>query len=216
LKWWQTITLKQSNQLTKGDKMCRIYGYFGNNHIPAETLNEIAATQVNGGPDGQYLKTGQEWALGNNRLAIQGLDGGCQPFCLNGMHAVYNGEIYNHIELKKWLQTKGYSFPDHCDGSVILPLYELYGESFVKHLNSMFAIAIVDERMQKKFILASDQCSIKTVYYYWDKNKDTLYFSSELQSLLLFPIPSQLRLEAVDEYLAGRSIWHDRTFFKDI
>src|SRR3990167_2646298 len=108
--------------------MCRIAGYFGYKDIPIEILRRSALKQVNGGPDGQYLKVGKGFGLSNNRLAIQGLDGGIQPFTLNGLHAVYNGEIYNHESLKNLLRSHGYSFQDHCDGSVILPLYELYGE----------------------------------------------------------------------------------------
>src|SRR5689334_3998903 len=125
--------------------MCRIYGYFGNNQVPIEILNQIGSDQITGGPDEQSLKLGQEWGLGSNRLAIQGLEGGSQPFYSNKIYAVYNGEIYNHDELKKFLLTKGYTFQDNCDGSVIIPLYELYGEDFVKYLNGMFAIAIIDE-----------------------------------------------------------------------
>jgi asparagine synthase (glutamine-hydrolysing) len=196
--------------------MCRIYGYSGNRQIPIETLNKVAIMQINGGPDGQYVREGENWALGNNRLAIQGLDGGVQPFYLNKIHAVYNGEIYNHKELRKLLETKGYKFQDNCDGAVIIPLYELYGDDFVKYLDGMFAIALVDERQYKKLILVNDPCSVKSVYYYWDKYTDTLYFASELRSLLVFPIEKEIRLEAIDEYLIGRSIWHNKTFFKEV
>ena len=196
--------------------MCRIYGYLGNKLISDEILYKAAIYQINGGPDAQYIKKANGWALGNNRLAIQGLDGGVQPFYLNKINAVYNGEIYNHKELKSFLITKGYTFHDNCDGAVIVPLYELYGEDFVKYLDGMFVITIIDERTTTKLIMVSDLSSIKSLYYYWDKVNDILYFSSELISLFAFNIPKKLRLEAVDEYLTGRAIWNNKTFFDDI
>ncbi|MBP6952638.1 MAG: asparagine synthase (glutamine-hydrolyzing) [Alphaproteobacteria bacterium] len=196
--------------------MCRVYGFFGNARISSEMLSNASKIQFNGGPDSQNVKAGKNWALGNNRLAIQGLDGGLQPFKSNKIHAVYNGEIYNYKELKDFLVTKGYAFHDNCDGSVIIPLYEIYGENFAMYLDGMFAIAIVDERSKTKLVLASDPCAVKSLYYYWDQVSDTLYFSSELLPLFEFPVNKHIRLEAIDEYLIGRSIWHNKTFFKDI
>lgn len=196
--------------------MCRIYGFLGKETISKEVLDRVAQQQIDGGPDAQYLKYENDWAIGNNRLAIQGLQGGKQPFSLGNIHLVYNGEIYNHEELKAILKTHGYSFSDSCDGHVILPLYELYGLDFVKYLDGMFAIAIIDNRIETKLIIASDPASIKSLYYYWDDNTDNFYFSSELAGLFEFPINKDIRLEAIDEYLIGRSIWSNNTFFKNI
>lgn len=196
--------------------MCRIYGFFGNEKISIKTLSRASSIQFSGGPDSQNILTGEDWALGNNRLAIQGLDGGAQPFRSKKIQAVYNGEIYNHKQLKNLLIGKGYSFQDNCDGSVIIPLYEIYGDDFVTHLDGMFSIAILDERSKTKLLLASDPSAIKSLYYYWDRSSDTLYFSSELLPLFEFPIKKQFRTEAIDEYLVGRSVWHNKTFFKDV
>lgn len=196
--------------------MCRIYGYFGNKKLATDTLHKVAQRQFNGGPDAQHFQAGTNWAIGNNRLAIQDIGGGAQPYYSNNIHAVYNGEIYNHIELRHFLEKQGYTFKDNCDGSVIIPLYEIYGENFVKYLNGMFAIAIIDKRSETKLVLTCDPCSVKSAYYYFDEKFDTLFFSSELGSLLEFPVPKQLRLAAVNEYLIGRSIWHGNTFFDNI
>ena len=196
--------------------MCRIYGYFGKQKVQREVLENISNMLLNGGPSGQYLHEGYQWALGNNRLAIQGLEGGTQPFYSNKIYAVYNGEIYNHLELKSFLRQKNYIITDDCDGSVIIPLYELYGNDFVKYLDGMFVIAIIDERSEKKIILVNDHCSMKSVYFHLDKTSDTLYFASEILPLLQFPITKTIRPEAIDEYLVGRSIWHNKTFFKEI
>lgn len=196
--------------------MCRILGYFGKKEFSIDQLKKIAEKQKNGGPDGQYVKLGKNFGLSNNRLAIQGLDGGVQPFTLNKLALVYNGEIYNHNELRNFLKSKGYFFEDNCDGNVILPLYELYGEKFLAHLNGMFALALIDERNETKLILAADPAAVKSLYYHYDHSLNTLYFASELDALLEFPIQRKVRKEAIHEYLIGRSIWHNKTFYHDI
>ncbi|MES2204030.1 MAG: asparagine synthase (glutamine-hydrolyzing) [Pseudomonadota bacterium] len=196
--------------------MCRILGYFGNQNLSKDVIERATQNQIFGGPDQQSYIFGDGWGLGNNRLAIQGLDGGKQPFSLRKTYAVYNGEIYNHKELKKHLATKGYSISDDCDGSVILPMYELYGDTFVEHLDGMFIIAIVDESKEQKLLLCSDNCSMKSVYYYLDEKTDTLFFASELSALFEFPILKNIRQNAINEYLIGRSIWHNNTFFEKI
>lgn len=196
--------------------MCRILGYFGNQNIDQNIIERATQNQINGGPDQQSYKFGNGWALGNNRLAIQGLDGGDQPFALRKKYAVYNGEIYNHRQLKDQLKRQGYTIDDECDGSVILPLYELYGDNFVEHLDGMFIIAIIDETEEPKILLCSDNCSMKSVYYYLDETTNTLFFASELAALFEFPIPKTIRQNAINEYLIGRSIWHNNTFFEKI
>lgn len=195
--------------------MCRIYGLLGQHKITQEQLAAVAHLQIKGGPDYQSHIINNHWIIGNNRLAIQDLQGWFQPFKLKNTYAVYNGEIYNHAELRNFLKTKGYHFTDHCEGSVILPLYELYGNNFAKYLDGMFVIAIIDDD-NKKCIITNDPCAIKSIYFHWDQKEDVFYFSSELQSLLAFNITRDLRVEAVDEYLIGRTIWHDHTFFSNI
>src|SRR3990167_2387912 len=92
--------------------MCRIFGYLSKKTISKNILHKVSLRQINGGPDEQGLIEQKEWALGNNRLAIQGISGGHQPFHLNGIYCVFNGEIYNHHQLRKTLLTKGYDFND--------------------------------------------------------------------------------------------------------
>ncbi len=196
--------------------MGRIYGYLGNKPVLDENMYKAAILPINNGLNNKYIKKVNDWALGINQLVIQGINNNIQPFYLNKINAVYDGEIYNYKELKTFLITRNYSFHDNCDGSVIIPLYELYGEDFVKYLDGIFAVAIIDERTVTKLTMASDLSAVKSLYYYWDKVSDTFYFSSELMSLFAFHIPKKLRLEAVDEYLIGGTIWHNRTFFDDI
>lgn len=195
--------------------MCRILGYLGCQKIGEDKIKNAIQKQILGGPDSQSFIQKSQWALANNRLAIQGLLGGQQPFKLKKTTAVYNGEIYNHKELKKELIQKSYTVDD-CDGSVILPLYDLYGESFFQYLDGMFAIAIIDETSETKLMLAVDHSGIKSLFYTFDHQNDMIYFASEICALSEFPIKKNIREEAFNEYLIGRSMWHDKTFFEDI
>ena len=196
--------------------MCRILGYFNHAGLTPQKIEQAIQQQIHGGPDRQSYQSGKNWMLGNNRLAIQGVMGGEQPFSLGKMHAVYNGEIYNHRALKRDLALRGYTVTDDCDGSVILPLYEIYGEAFVEHLDGMFTIAIVDERETPQFILCNDGAAMKSVYYYADESTGALFFASELAALFELSVPKKLRPTAVDEYLVGRSVWHNNTVFEGI
>jgi asparagine synthase (glutamine-hydrolysing) len=199
-------------------KLCRIFGYLGNEVITSEILTNVSLSQIKGGPDQQSIKRGEDWAIGNNRLAIVDLQGGQQPYVL-GEHiqVVFNGEIYNHNELRNRLQEKGYLFQDTCDGSILPALYKEYGESFVKHLDGMFAVAIIDTRKETKLILATDSSGMKSLYYYWNSSSKSLYFSSEIPSLLEFEkIPKTLWMPGVDAYLTTKIIFGEETMFKNI
>ena len=195
--------------------MCRILGFVGAKEISIETMQRAAARQNKGGPDAQTFKMGEGFGLSNNRLAVQGIDGGVQPFHLDGLYAVYNGEIYNHRQLRQQLRQLGYHFSDECDGNVILPLYQHYGEAFVRYLDGMFTIALMD-RVCQKMIIVNDPCAVKSVYFHYDTTADQLYFSSEIDALFEFPIQKTLRARAVHEYIVGRALWHDKTFFEEV
>lgn len=198
--------------------MCRIFGSIGRREISPSILKKVAQRQLHGGPDYQNFTVNPGWSLGINRLAIQGLDGGLQPFSLrNQIYAVFNGEIYNHRELKKLLNERGYAIEDNCDGAIILPMYLEYGEDFVRFLDGMFAIAIYDASRDPKLILATDPAGIKSLFYYWDAENKTLLFSSEISALLSFEqINQDLRPEGFEEYLFGRTVWGQNTVYKHI
>lgn len=199
--------------------MCRIYGYLGKRTFDKKSLGKVAARQLNGGPDEQDMVIKNEWALGNNRLAIQGIDGGRQPFHLDGIYCVFNGEIYNHNQLRYDLQQKGFLFNDTCDGSIIPALYQIYGRDFVKKLDGMFAIAIVDtvNFEENQLFLLSDPSGIKSVYYTFDEQKTTIAFASEIMALTEFKLSSnEIRTEAINEYLSGRTVWGSNTIFSKI
>lgn len=197
--------------------MCRIFGQFGNRQINERLLQESALSMIHGGPDQQNYVIGRGWAIGNDRLSIQGINGGIQPFIeIKDISVVFNGEIYNHHQLRKFLVSRGYTFQDNCDGNVIAPLFELYGEDFVKHLDGMFAIAIIDERKCADLHIYTDPAGIKSVYYS-ESDDQTIIFASEIDGLrALANEPLVVNSNAVLDYLSLRAICGEATIFNGI
>lgn len=201
--------------------MCRIHGSFGGGPVDPGVLRAVADAQRHGGPDAQTLRTGtvagQFWALGNDRLAVQGVDHGEQPYVLGETTCVFNGEIYNHRELRAELAAHGYAFEGDCDGDVLLPLYERHGDAFVDRLEGMFAVAIVDRRGAPRVKLFTDHAGMKSLYYYVSRDGRGLRFASELRALSRFPdFPGALDPLAVDRYLGGRAVWGPGTVYRDV
>ena len=125
-------------------------------------------------------------ALGHRRLSIIDLAGGHQPLANEdeSIWIVFNGEIYNHRELRHRLEGAGHRFRTHSDTEAIVHLYEDTGLSFVDHLNGMFALAIWDAH-ERRLVLARDRLGEKPFYYRHDPGR--LLFASELKSLLEVP-----------------------------
>ncbi|MGY2060812.1 hypothetical protein ACW9HQ_38600, partial [Nocardia gipuzkoensis] len=148
--------------------MCRVYGYF-NADISFGELRTVAALQRHGGPDDRGYVRADNWGIGNNRLAITDLDNGRQPFELDGrIQVVFNGEIYNHNELRRQLTDLGYRFGDRCDGGILPALYAEYGDDFTDRLDGMYVIAVLDRRTEPRLLIATDHLGMKPLYYHWD------------------------------------------------
>ncbi|MFC5656105.1 asparagine synthase (glutamine-hydrolyzing) [Streptomyces nogalater] len=196
--------------------MCRIFGHF-DSQATVHELRTVAALQRHGGPDAQYITTGETWGLGNNRLAIMDLDGGDQPYVLDGIVVVFNGEIYNHHELRRMLTARGHRFPDLCDGSILPALYAEYGTAFTEHLDGMYAVAVVDLRGEPKLVLATDDMGMKPLYYHWNAAERHLYFASELPALLSFrAVQARAWEPGLDAYLATKTPFSEQTMFDGI
>lgn len=197
--------------------MCRIYGYLGGGPVPPSRLEAVAGAQLSGGPDAQTVHLQSDWALGNNRLAVQGIGAGAgvQPFRLGRLSCVFNGEIYNHRELRAELAAAGYSFAGDCDGDVLLPLYERHGADFVHRLQGMFAIALIDERAEPELRLFTDHAGMKSLFYFLDR--DRFCFASELPALRNFPgFPDELDPLSIDRYLGGKAVWGPGTVYRKV
>lgn len=185
--------------------MCRIFGHF-DAHVTPHEIKAVAALQRHGGPDAQTHAAGDSWGLGNNRLAIMDLDGGEQPYALDGIVAVFNGEIYNHDELRRTLIARGHRFEDTCDGSIIPALYAEYGTGFTEHLDGMYAVAVMDLRREPTLVLATDDVGMKPLYYHWDAALGHLYFSSELPALLSYrAVGTSFWEPGLEAYLATKT-----------
>ncbi|MCB5165698.1 asparagine synthase (glutamine-hydrolyzing) [Streptomyces bambusae] len=198
--------------------MCRIHGYF-NATAGAQELRTVAALQRHGGPDGTGQLTAPRWGLGNNRLALVDLDGGAQPYGRGGpVQVVFNGEIYNHNELRRTLEGKGHTFADRCDGSILPALYEEYGDAFTEHLEGMYAVALLDLRAAApRLLLATDHIGMKPLYYRWDPAARSLHFASELPALLGFGgLPHRADPRGLDAYLATRTPFGTATMYDGI
>ena len=198
--------------------MCRIFGKLGGEPIDDIILQSVALSMKHGGPDRQDYRSGSSWTLGTDRLAIQGIIGGNQPFAeYEGLCVAFNGEIYNHKELRNDLRQHGFRFADECDGNVIAPLFLLHGPDCVKYLDGMFAIAIVDSRKTPTLHIFSDPAAIKSVYYQWDGRKTALSFASEVEALaLLTQEPLAIRSEKVFDYLSLRAVCGEQTIFENV
>lgn len=166
--------------------MCAIAGILNLAEGPApseDALRRMLAMVRHRGPDQFGIYLGDQVALGNARLSIVDLSGGQQPIANEdeSLWIVFNGEIFNHIELRADLEAKGHQFTTHCDTEVILHLYEEYGPDCLKQLNGQFAIAIWNERDRSLF-LARDRVGVRPLFY--TQAGGSLLFASEIKSIL--------------------------------
>ena len=158
--------------------MCGIVGYFGN---VARDLKAASDSIAHRGPDMQGIKSGVEWKVAFNRLSILDLsDNGMQPFIFDGVHVYLNGEIYNFKELKDEHKNE-YQCQSGSDVEIVPFLYRKYGLDFLNKLNGMFAIVIIDEKLNRK-LLIRDRFGQKPIFYKFENeslfvsnNKDIIF-----------------------------------------
>ena len=196
--------------------MCGIAG-FTRFHKPGGDVSSLVAMGdaiAHRGPDahGEYLD--DYIGLCHRRLAIVDLsDAGVQPMYSqdNNLVLVFNGEIYNFLELREDLAARGYVFRTKTDTEVILALYQMEGEGFLSRLNGMFAFALWDKREQA-LLLARDRVGKKPLYFYQDDS--TFAFASELKALhALQGLDFQLRYDAMHDFFAYQYIPDPKTIY---
>lgn len=176
----------------------------------------MLGTMVHRGPDGQGEYGDGQVAMGMRRLSIIDLEGGWQPLYNEdkSLVLVMNGEIYNYIELTEELKKRGHHFATHSDGEVILHLYEEAGFDCLHHLRGMFAFVLVDRNKGLVFI-ARDRMGEKPLYLH--QTDDSLYFSSEMKSLLSAGgIPFELDPAAVNDYFHYQYVPEPKTPLKAV
>ena len=198
--------------------MCGIAGIinFNNRQVSNDSIQCMMKAMKYRGPDDEGLLVDSNVGLGFVRLSILDLSSrGHQPmFSNNGRYSiVFNGEIYNYIELKTKL--KEYNFKSKTDTEVILAAYEKWGEDFLDYLNGMFAICIYDKQ-KKKIFIARDRFGIKPLYYYQDKER--FVFASDIPAILAVVKNAKVAdyQSIYDFLLFNRTNYSDRTFFEKI
>jgi asparagine synthase (glutamine-hydrolysing) len=201
--------------------MCGIAGIFRPNErqVHSNELKAMTDVIVHRGPDGEGYWTKDNIGFGHRRLSIIDLsDNANQPmhFANERYTITYNGEIYNYLELREKLISKGYSFRSKSDTEVILALYDQKKESFLKDLDGMFAMAIWDDK-EKSLFCARDRFGEKPFYYSYSNGN--LYFCSEMKGLWAAGIKKELDPHMAEHYmLSGRVTKNENTstFYKGI
>jgi len=198
--------------------MCGIAGIFhlGGEPIDRDLLERMTGIIQHRGPDGQGHFVDREIGLGHRRLSIIDLAAGAQPMTNEdgALQIVFNGEIYNFIELRKELESAGHQFATHSDTEVIVHAYEQWGPACVSRFNGMFAFALWDGRKRELF-LARDHLGIKPLYYIQLGNR--VLFASEIKSLLQdATCPREVDLESLSELFTFRYVPSPKTLFADI
>jgi asparagine synthase (glutamine-hydrolysing) len=187
--------------------MCGIAGFVGQprdpSHLEADLRRMCGAIRHRGPDDeGRYVD-GNGIALGMRRLSIIDVAGGKQPIFNEdrSIVVVFNGEIYNHHEIRQKLLKSGHRFQTHSDTETLVHLYEEHGDQMVHQLRGMFTFAIWDHRRSRLFC-ARDRIGIKP-FYYWPSPDGGVAFASELRSFLaLDRFPREIDRSAVARYLA--------------
>jgi asparagine synthase (glutamine-hydrolysing) len=199
--------------------MCGIVGWINNtNEINKEHFQSMIESLRHRGPDaeGVYISANNQIAIGHTRLAFIDLTATSnQPLCNNkkNIWITFNGEIYNYLELKQEL-IDSYSFNTNSDTEVLIAAYEIWGISFVKRLKGMFAIAILDERVNQLYLIR-DRFGIKPLYYYISNNQ--LLFASELKAIIGSGVVNKtIDYSSFADFFVYRYIPSPKTIWKNI
>lgn len=207
--------------------MCGITGSLWTNEaqsISREQLDKMTASLLHRGPDdcGEYFSSHSPSvskpavALGFRRLSIIDLQTGHQPIANEdeSIWLIFNGEIYNYLELKAELEADGHRFRTTSDSEVIVHLYEKYGTEMFQYLNGMFGLVLWDSH-QGKLVLGRDRLGQKPLYY--ATQGERLLFASELKSLLASgEIKREINPRALDHYFIYQYIPHPLCIFKGV
>jgi asparagine synthase (glutamine-hydrolysing) len=198
--------------------MCAICGIYDLTGAPVDrsVLDNMKRTLSHRGPDGHGEFLDREIGLGHRRLSIIDLDGGSQPIENEDgrLQVVFNGEIYNFVELRTELESLGHRFRTHSDTEVIVHAYEEWGGDCVRRFNGMFAFALWDS-CRRELFLARDHLGIKPLYYVTVGTR--VLFASEIKALLQDPsCPRDVDAEALAELFTFRYVPSPKTLFRGI
>lgn len=196
--------------------MCGITGVIGRQPHDA-ILRRMAQALAHRGPDGSGIVVGSNFGFGHRRLAIVDLSPeGAQPMRYRDRYTmVYNGEVYNHFELRDELRALGHTFTGHSDSEVILAAYAEWGAQCLSRFNGMWALCIQDAA-NGRFFLARDRFGIKPLHLV--RVGDALLFASEVKSFMYYPgFKLSMVPEEAEAFLAGGPReWREETLFDGV
>jgi asparagine synthase (glutamine-hydrolysing) len=195
--------------------MCGITGFTG--RPEPEALTRMMAALIHRGPDEDGRLETSDVSLGMRRLSIVDLATGKQPVSNEDgtIWAIFNGEIYNHLELRRDLEQAGHTFSSHhSDTEVLVHMYEDHGADYLNYLNGMFAIALWDTKRQELH-LARDRVGIKPLFF--SRTEGGVVFGSEIKALLAHPrVPKQPDFHALHHYFSFKNVPAPLSAFKGI
>jgi asparagine synthase (glutamine-hydrolysing) len=199
--------------------MCGIAGFVDfKKQTTEETLAAMVCVVEHRGPDGQgmfYNNTAYaSIGLGHRRLSIIDLSSAAnQPMHFDGLHLIFNGEIYNYNEIRGELVNKGHRFTTHSDTEVILHSWREWGEAAIQQWHGMFAITLYDEK-NGEIVCIRDRAGVKPFYYHWHNN--VFLFGSELKSLTQHPeFEKKINPNAVASFLQYGYISHPHCIYQN-
>ena len=199
--------------------MCGIAGIFnidGRGSVAHAAVKRMADSMVHRGPDDEGVFVSGPVGLGHRRLSIIDIKSGHQPMSNedDSVWIVFNGEIYNHEDIRPVLEARGHVYWTHSDTESIIHAYEEFGDDFETHLTGMFAFAIWDAR-RRRLVLSRDRLGIKPVYYTVHRNQ--LIFASEIKAILTVEgIDRRVDQDALDAFLSLRYVPGPKTMFQGI
>jgi asparagine synthase (glutamine-hydrolysing) len=199
--------------------MCGIAGILTletDDRVDVHRLRRMRDVIMHRGPDGAGLLLDGPVGLAHRRLAIVDVTGGQQPMSNEdgSINIVFNGEIYNHRDLRPALEASGHVYRSRSDTETIVHAYEEHGDRAPELLKGMFAFAIWDSTLQR-LLLARDRLGIKPLYYTIAGNE--LLFASEIKAILaVLPSAPQLNQTQLPEYLAKGFVTGEHTMFAGI
>ena len=197
--------------------ICGIYHLDRNRSVNKTQLQEMARVMHHRGPDDEGFYIEGNLGLGHQRLSIiDPSPSGRQPMTNEDgkLWIVLNGEIYNYLELRQELMSRGHQFRSNSDTEVILHLYEEHGPACLNRLNGMFAFTIWDTR-ERVLFAARDRFGIKPYYYVYREN--SFLFASEIKALLYLRLfESEINPEGLADYLTFQFCLGNKTMFRNV
>lgn len=203
--------------------MCGIAGFYGNINLVSEATEKCLDLMRQRGPDNQSIKqitfrNKNKCYLLHSRLSVIDLESRSnQPYELDDLVITYNGEIYNYIELRKELESKGYNFETNSDTEVLIKSYHFWGDDMYDKLEGMWAFALFN-KTTGKLILSKDRFAEKPLYFL--KNDNGIYFGSEIKFIeSLINRRLEINFDQINRYIVNgyKSIYKfNQTFFNEI